>query len=117
MTLKLKSTIRAKISLPEGEFHVEFKRLKQNEVLKWHHEFKEAQRASEAEPGNAELFKKREQGLYDMLNAVVHQIEDLEDDEGPITVERFKEQNVYTDVMHEIIRVYFEHVSGAKKNM
>jgi hypothetical protein len=116
MALKLKSTIRAKVVVPEGDFHVEFKRLKQNEVLKWQSEFKKVQTEAEANPSDLELQKRRELALYEMLNGVVAEIEGLEDDEGPVTVERFREQNLYTDIMHEIVRVYFDHVTGGKKN-
>lgn len=113
--LKLKSSIKAKIELPEGFFFVEFKRLKQNFVEDWRRSVSFAEKAVQ-ENDNDETRAERLSRVTELFKEVVISIEGLEDEDGPVTRERFLSGDIYNDLQTSIANAYFEHQSGAKKN-
>jgi hypothetical protein len=114
--LKLKSSIRAKIEMPEGHFFVEFKRLKQNFVEEWRREVSLAEKLVK-EDDSDEARQTRDAKVLELFKAVVVGIEGLEDEEGEITVERFISGDIYNDLQRTIANAYFEHQSSGKKNI
>jgi hypothetical protein len=113
--LKLKSSIRAKIELPEGFFFVEFKRLKQNFVEEWRRSVSLAEKAVQ-ESDTDESRAERDSKINQLFKEVVVSIDGLEDEDGPVTRDRFLSGDIYNDLQRSIATAYFEHQSGAKKN-
>jgi hypothetical protein len=95
MAYKINSNIKVTLESPDGNAVLVFKKGKINQMLA---SIKEA----EAETDPYERTKKRFKNVVDKLVSV----DPMEDDEGPLTIERMQALDLDLDVMNAIVEGY-----------
>lgn len=95
MTYRINSNIKVTLESPDGNATLVFKKGKINQML-------ESLRDAEAEQDPYERTKKRFRNVVDKLISV----DPMEDDEGPLTIDRLKALDLDLDVMNAIVEGY-----------
>jgi hypothetical protein len=113
--ITLKRNIKVEVELPEGKFYCYFGRKKQNDTLKDARELAAIEKQRKATEDPIQKLDLLEKSLA-ITASSLERIEGLADDEGnEITVEQFKNNEVYADILLAIIKAYVEYSGGGSE--
>lgn len=112
--IKLKKTFKVAVEIEEGEFYCIFRRKKQNEVLEDARTLAILRKEYDATDDiDQKTDKLRE--IHRLIGSSLESVEGLAYEDGtPITVEDFKESEVYQDVVLAVQAAMSKQMPGAK---
>jgi len=110
MALVLKSTYKVEVETPDGNFYCTFKRKKQNEALEDARQLAKLEQERKGKEDDPDYLVENLEKMLALLGDSLVKIEGLTNEDGSeVTVEDFRKNDLYGDIVQAIIKAQSAH--------